>query len=307
VPRCEELQHLIKGSVTFDAALAPFSTFRIGGRAQCLADPLNAEDIVAIKQFALDRSIPLLILGNGSNVLIADEGWKGIVINLEKGFTNLAFENGVLSVGAGVKMAIFVDYAIRNHRKGVEMLAGIPATLGGAVKMNAGCYGGEIADTLVDVDLIRNNGVIRLTKEACDFSYRHSGFQKGDIIIGARFQMDEGNPEELRAIKLKHLKHRNEVQPVNQPNCGSVFKNPRPRYSAELIESVGLKGTRIGGAEISTRHANFIVNVDNASAHDVVALMSLARRKVFEATGIILEPEVQLIGFSEYPLESLPT
>ena len=303
----EELKHLIKGSVAPDAPLAPFSTFRIGGPAQCLAEPLNAEDIIAIKQFALDHSLPLLLLGNGSNVLIADEGWKGIVVNLEKGFTNLAFDNGILSVGAGVKMAIFVDYAIRNRRKGVEMLAGIPATIGGAVWMNAGCYGGETADTLLDVDLIRNNTVIRLAKEACDFSYRHSGFQKGDIIIGARFEMGEGEPEELRAIKLKHLKHRNDVQPVNQPNCGSVFKNPRPRYSAELIESVGLKGTRIGGAEISTKHANFIVNVANASAHDVVALINLARQKVFEATGIVLEPEVQLIGFSKYPLENLPT
>jgi UDP-N-acetylmuramate dehydrogenase len=198
----EDLKHLCKGVIIPDAPLAPFSTFRIGGAAQVLAEPIDTLDILAIKDFARDRKIPILILGNGSNVLIADEGWKGIVINLEKGFTNLAFESSILSVGAGVKMAIFVDYAIRNHRKGVEMLAGIPATLGGAIWMNAGCYGGEIADTLLDVDLIRNNAVIRLAKEVCAFSYRHAGFQKGDILVGARFKMDEGDPDELRAIRV---------------------------------------------------------------------------------------------------------
>jgi UDP-N-acetylmuramate dehydrogenase len=296
----------MKGTVTSEAPLAPFSTFRIGGPAQWLVEPLDASDIIAIQQFAHEQSIPILILGNGSNVLIADEGWRGIVINLEKGFTSLAYTDGIISVGAGVKMAIFVDFAIRNRRKGVEMLAGIPATMGGAVWMNAGCYGGETADTLLDVELIRDGKVISLTKSACDFRYRHAGFHAGDVILGARFTMEEGDPEELRAIKIGHLKHRNEVQPVNQPNCGSVFKNPRPQHSAALIESVGLKGTRIGGAEISSKHANFIVNVANASAHDVTALMDLARQKVFEATGIVLEPEVQLIGFPQYPLKSLP-
>lgn len=302
----EELKRLIKGSVTPNAPLAPFSTFRIGGPAKILAEPANSEDVIAIKEFSLRNKLPLFILGNGSNVLIADEGWNGIVMNLESGFNELSYQDEIISAGAGVKMAIFVDFAIKNRRKGVEMLAGIPATIGGAIRMNAGCYGGETSDTLLDVNFIRDSEELQLTKDECDFSYRHSGFHKGDIITGARFKMEEGNPDELRTIKIKHLKHRNEVQPVNLPNCGSVFKNPRPRFSAELIESVGLKGTRIGGAEISTKHANFIVNVAGASAHDVVALMNLARHKVFDATGIVLEPEVQLIGFEQYPLESLP-
>lgn len=302
----KELQKIISGTVTQHAPLAPFSTFRIGGAAACLAEPANAEDVIAIQRFANQRSIPVLLLGNGSNVLIADAGWPGIVINLERGFTELSYADGFVTAGAGVKIAIFVDFAIRNRRKGVEMLAGIPATMGGAVWMNAGCYGGEIADTLLDVEIIRGESILRIAKEDCHFSYRHSGFMKGDIVIGARFKMDEGDPDALRATKIQHLKHRNEVQPVNQPNCGSVFKNPRPHFSAQLIEAAGLKGKRIGGAEISTKHANFIVNVANASAHDVVALMDLERRTVFESTGIILEPEVQLIGFAEYPLKNLP-
>ena len=186
------------------------------------------------------------------------------------------------------------------------MLAGIPATIGGAVWMNAGCYGGETSDTLLDVQLIRNGKEISLTKSECGFRYRHSGFEKTDIILGARFQMGEGDSNEMREIKINHLKHRNEVQPVNLPNCGSVFKNPKPRFSAELIEEAGLKGTQIGGAQISPMHANFIVNINNAKAQDVISLMNLARKKVFEMTGIILEPEVQLIGFKENPILPLP-
>lgn len=302
----QELSSLISGSITENAPLAPFSTFRIGGAAKIFVEPLSSDDVIKIQAFVLDHDLPFFILGNGSNVLISDEGWNGIVMNLETGFNKLHYSDGILTVGAGVKMAAFVDFAIRNKRKGVEMLAGIPATIGGAVWMNAGCYGGETSDTLLDVQLVRNGKEISLTKSECGFRYRHSGFESTDILLGARFQMDEGNTEEMREIKIKHLKHRNEVQPVNLPNCGSVFKNPKPRFSAELIEAAGLKGTQVGGAQISPMHANFIVNLGNAKAQDVITLMNLARKKVFEMTGIILEPEVQLIGFKDNPILPLP-
>ena len=223
-------------------------------------------------------------------------------MNLESGFNKLEFAGGIVTSGAGVKMATFVDFAIRNKRQGVEMLAGIPATIGGAVWMNAGCYGGETSDHLLDVQLIRDGKYLSLPKSESGFRYRHSGFEKTDILLGARFEMGEGDPKELREIKLRHLKHRNTVQPVNLPNCGSVFKNPKPHFSAELIEAAGLKGTQIGGAQISPMHANFIVNTGNAKAHDVVDLMNLARKKVFDISGIVLEPEVQLIGFKENPI-----
>lgn len=298
----QELSSLIKGSVSENAPLAPFSTFRIGGAAKIFVEPLSVEDVINIQRFILKHNLPFFILGNGSNVLISDEGWNGIVMNLEAGFNNLQYSDGIVTAGAGVKMATFVDFAIRNKRKGVEMLAGIPATIGGAIWMNAGCYGGETSDNLLDVQLVREGKYISLAKSECGFRYRHSGFEKTDIILGARFQMGEGDAEEMRGIKIKHLKHRNQVQPVNLPNCGSVFKNPKPRFSAELIEAAGLKDTRIGGAQISPMHANFIVNIDNAKAHDVISLMNLARKKVFEMTGIVLEPEVQLIGFTENPI-----
>ncbi len=297
-----EFPPLISGRLKGDVPLAPFSTFRIGGKANIFAEPLTDDDVIIIQNIALQFGMPFFILGNGSNVLISDDGWKGMVMNLEAGFNNLQYSDGIVTAGAGVKMATFVDFAIRNKRKGVEMLAGIPATMGGAVWMNAGCYGGEISDTLLDVQLIRNEKSISLTKLECGFRYRHSGFEKTDIVLGARFQMGEGNSQEMREIKIKYLKHRNEVQPVNLPNCGSVFKNPKPRFSAELIEAAGLKGARIGGAQISPMHANFIVNLESAKAQDVISLMNLARKKVFDMTGIVLEPEVQLIGFQESPI-----
>ncbi len=300
--QANELRQVIKGSVTENKPLAPFTTFRIGGNAKIFVEPESVDDIIQVQTFVKKHNLPFFILGNGSNVLISDEGWNGVVVNLEDGFTSLEYSDDIIYVGAGVKMAIFVDYCIKNQRKGVEMLAGIPATLGGAVWMNAGCYGGEIADTITEVELVRNGKHVWLPKEECDFRYRHSGFGKDDIVIGAKFKMTKGNPPELREIKLKHLKHRNEVQPVNMPNCGSVFKNPKPRFSAELIESVGLKGTKIGGAQISTKHANFITNLESASAEDVIALINLERKIVFDETGIILEPEVQLIGFRENPI-----
>jgi UDP-N-acetylmuramate dehydrogenase len=301
----EELASLVSGSVTENAPLAHFTTFRIGGNANIFAEPLSVEDVIIIQKFARDHSLPFFILGNGSNVLLSDDGWEGLVMNLETGFNKLSYENQIVTVGAGVKMATFVDFAIRNHRKGVEMLAGIPATIGGAVRMNAGCYGGETSDHLLDVLLIHDGKYTSRAKEESGFRYRHSGFDKTDIILGARFKMEEGDAAELREIKIKHLKHRNEVQPVNLPNCGSVFKNPKPKFSAELIEAAGLKGTIVGGAQISPMHANFIVNINKAKARDVIALMNLERKKVFDMTGIILEPEVQLVGFKEDPIIKL--
>ncbi|HEY6172314.1 MAG TPA: UDP-N-acetylmuramate dehydrogenase [Candidatus Kapabacteria bacterium] len=300
--QANELRSLVAGSVTENKPLAPFTTFRIGGNAKIFVEPESVDDIIRVQAFVKEHNLPFFILGNGSNVLISDEGWNGVVMNLEDGFTLLEYSDGTVYVGAGVKMAIFVDFCIKNHRKGVEMLAGIPATIGGAVWMNAGCYGGEIADTITEVELVRNGKHIWLPKEECDFRYRHSGFGKDDIVIGAKFKMGEGDSAELREIKLNHLKHRNEVQPVSMPNCGSVFKNPKPHFSAELIESVGLKGTKIGGAQISMKHANFITNLESASAEDVIALINLERKTVFDSTGIILDPEVQLVGFKENPI-----
>ena len=284
------LTEKLSGIIRENVPLAPFTTFRIGGNAKMYVEPTTPEDVIAIEQYVAEHHIPLFIIGNGSNVLISDDGFDGIVMNLETGFNTLACDEHIVTVGSGVRMATFVDFVIRNKLQGVEMLAGIPATIGGAIWMNAGCYGGETSDHLLDVTIIRDFALVRLTKEQCGFHYRHSGFQTNDVVLSARFAFEIGDPTELRETKLKHFKHRNDVQPVNLPNCGSVFKNPKPRFSAELIEQAGLKGTCIGGAQISPKHANFIVNIDHASALDIIALMNLARKQVFDEHQIVLEP-----------------
>ncbi|HYM20084.1 MAG TPA: UDP-N-acetylmuramate dehydrogenase [Candidatus Kapabacteria bacterium] len=301
----EQLAKRITGSVRENVSLAPFTTFRIGGTADIFVEPASAEDVIEIKKFVVEYNLSFFILGNGSNVLVSDDGIRGVTMNLEAGFDALSCSANIVTAQAGVRMAAFVDFVIRHSLQGVEMLAGIPATIGGAVWMNAGCYGGETSDHILDVTLARDDSIVTLTKAECGFRYRHSGFRAGDIVLGTRFELPAGDLTHLQEIKRKHLLHRNDVQPVNLPNCGSVFKNPKPEFSAALIERAGLKGTRIGGAEISPKHANFITNIDNASAHDVIALMNLARQKVFEMSGIVLEPEVQLIGFGQAPLDYL--
>ena len=178
----------------------------------------------------------------------------------------------------------------------LDKLAGIPGTVGGALMMNAGAYGGEIADHLVDVELLRNGTLLYLKKEGGGFAYRRSGLHD-DVILGASFRLPEGDKTEIMNIRRELLQKRNQAQPLNYPNSGSMFKNPPGNFAAKLIEEAGLKSARRGNAQISEKHANFIVNLGNAKAQDVLDLMNLARKTVLEKFGIVLEPEVKLIGF----------
>jgi UDP-N-acetylmuramate dehydrogenase len=240
-------------------------------------------------------------MGNGSNVLISDEGIRGVVINLESGFGYLKHEEGKIIAGAGAKLARFVDFCIQNNYAGVEMLAGIPATVGGALVMNAGCYGGEISAYIDSVQVIKNEAVKRMSKEECGFVYRNSAL-KNTVILEGVFQLPYGEKEEVNKIRKELLLKRNASQPVEIPNAGCIFKNPAGNYAAKLIEASGLKGTSAGGAMVSPKHANFIVNYDKATAQDVIELIKLIRQTVHEKTGIDLDLEVKLIGFEEVPI-----
>jgi UDP-N-acetylmuramate dehydrogenase len=242
--------------------------------------------------------IPYYIMGNGSNILISDEGIRGVVVNLESGFGYMKHEGEKIIVGAGVKLARFVDFCIQKGYEGVEMLAGIPATIGGALVMNAGCYGGEISTYVTQVQVIKNDEVKNLTKDECGFVYRNSNL-KNTIILESTFILPQGNPNELNKLRKKWILQRNDTQPVEIPNAGCVFKNPPGNFAAKLIEECGLKGTFCGGAMVSAKHSNFIVNYDNATAKDVVDLIKLVRNTVKEMTGIQLELEIKPLGFEE--------
>lgn len=242
--------------------------------------------------------MPYFVLGNGSNVLINDEGIRGVVINLESGFGYLKHENGLVVAGAGAKIARFVEFCIQNKYSGFEMLAGIPATIGGALVMNAGAYGGEISTYVTEVKVIRNHQIKNLKKEECGFIYRNSNL-KSSIILEVKFRFPAGDPDKINYRRKELILKRNESQPVEIPNAGCIFKNPPGGHAAKIIEECGLKSKAVGGAMVSPKHANFIVNYDNATANDVVELIRFILQTVKEKKGINLELEVKLVGFEE--------
>ncbi len=293
-----EIQKFFKGRISLNESLAGFTTFRIGGQADYYVEPADADDALKIVRYLNKQSVPFYVMGNGSNVLISDEGIRGVVINLEASFNYLRHEEGVIISGSGVKIAKFVDFCIQNGYAGVEMLAGIPATVGGALVMNAGAYGGETSTYVTEVTAIEGNDIRHLTKEQCQFKYRNSNL-KGSVILEAKFALPKGDKAEISKRRKELLLSRNESQPVEIPNAGCVFKNPKDNKAAILIEQSGLKGASFGGAVVSAKHANFIVNSGNATANDVIELIKIIRRTVKEKTGIELEMEVKLIGFEE--------
>jgi UDP-N-acetylmuramate dehydrogenase len=293
-----EIKDFFKGKISLNEKLAPYTTFRIGGEADYYIEPEDADDLLRMILYLNKREVPYYILGNGSNILISDEGIRGVVFNLESGFSYLKHENGKIIAGAGAKIARFVEFSILNGYAGVEMLAGIPATIGGTLFMNAGAYGGEIGTHISEVTVIRNEQIITLPKEQCGFVYRNSDL-KDTIILEGRFSLPKGDSAETSKKRKELLLARNEAQPVEIPNAGCIFKNPKGNYAAKLIEECGLKGISIGGAMVSLKHANFIVNYKNASAHDVTELIRVIRKRVKEMTGTELELEVKLVGFEK--------
>jgi UDP-N-acetylmuramate dehydrogenase len=295
----DDIQTFFHGRIALSEPLSNYTWFRIGGPADYYLEPTDKHDAINAISYLQQQSMPFIIIGKGSNMLVSDEGVRGAVINFEHGLTGITLEGELVIVEAGMTLARFVDFCVQRGFQGVEMLPGIPGTIGGAIIMNAGAYGGEISDHLIDVEVLRHGKVVIVKKEDAGFAYRKSGFSE-DIILGARFKFPFGDKAEIMNIRRELLLKRNRAQPVNYPNSGSMFKNPPGMFAAKLIEQAGLKGTRIGNAQISERHANFIVNLGAAKAADVLALIECARKTVLEKFAVTLELEVKLIGFSQH-------
>ncbi len=292
----DDIRRTFRGRISLNEPLARYTTFRIGGPADIYLEPVDKDDTLALIEYLGAGNIPYVLMGNGSNILIADQGVNGAVVNLEHGFSYARLEpDGSIVAGAGIRLAKFVDFCIRNGCGGAEMLAGIPGTLGGAIIMNAGAYGGEIADHMLWVEVIRGNRLVRVARDQGGFAYRTSALV-GDVILEGAFRFPEGVPEEMMKVRRETMTKRNTSQPVQWPNAGSIFKNPPGDYAARLIQECGLKGTKCGGAEISELHANFIINRGDATANDVMSLIEVARRSVREKFNIELELEIKLIG-----------
>lgn len=278
--------------------MARHVSFQIGGPAAVMAFPKTEEQLAALLLFSTKAGIAPLILGAGTNVLPADRGIDCLVICLRDGLTNLRrLENNRLEVGAGVTMAKAAVFACEQGLTGLEFAHGIPGTVGGGVFMNAGAYGGEICQVAVETTVMDHSGRLhQFSGQAQKFGYRTSAFQSMEaVIVRTVFQLMPGDPAGIRARMRELAQKRKSSQPLNLPSAGSTFKRPEGGYAAALIEAAGLKGFRVGGASVSTKHAGFVVNDEGATSSDVLTLISEIQKRVYEHSGIQLEPEVRIL------------
>jgi len=287
----------IRGTVAFDAPLRDLTTLRIGGPADSLVVPEDTDDLCRLVAQAQAVQVPLFVLG-GTNVLIRDGGIRGIVVSLSK-LTNMVLEGdsaNVIFAGAGVRLPTLLGWAGSQSLSGLEWAAGIPGTVGGAVVMNAGTHLGEMKDCLQAIQHVTLEGeVVVHQASTLGFSYRQTKVPEG-IVVGAWLRLTRSAQAKVESTTKSYLRYRKNTQPLTQPNAGSVFKNPPNTSAGRLIEEAGLKGLRIGDAQVSFKHANFIVNLGKARATDAILLIKKIQQDVFQRTGIMLEVEWKIVG-----------
>lgn len=274
--------------------LSRHTTFKIGGNAQMFVIVNNIEQLSAVLSACKQHDIPLFILGKGSNLLISDNGMSGVVLTLDGEFKNISVKENKITCGAGVNLSKLCTTALSNSLSGLEFAYGIPGSVGGAVYMNAGAYGGEMKDVVESVTHITKDGEIKtLSKDELDFSYRHSVYKDtGDIILSATFALSNAHECDIKDKMDDFMNRRKSKQPLEYPSAGSVFKRPQGNYAGTLIEQCGLKGTSVGGASVSQKHAGFIINTGGATCKDVLDLVKLVQDTVKEKTGYFLEREI---------------
>lgn len=294
----EWLERLAPAEVKRDVPLAPWCTVRVGGAAEVLVRPQSADTLVSALALARDTGTPVSVLGLGANTIVGDLGVPGVTLKLPpatfKEEVALDAEGGTLTVSAGAAIARLVTLMKQHRLVGAEFLAGVPGTIGGAVTMNAGTKHGEALSRVLELELATADGVGWVPRPA--FRYRHTELPPGAVVTRARFRLPVGDVAASQAAMDADLSYRKRTQPLSQPSFGSVFTNPPGHHAGALIEQVGLKGHTLGGAQISTLHANWIVNLGGATAHDVTRLMALAQARVQEAHGVSLVPEVKRLG-----------
>jgi UDP-N-acetylmuramate dehydrogenase len=293
----DKLKDICGFNVKFDEPLKEYTTFKIGGPADILVIPNSIKELKEVLITIQDIDIPFFILGKGSNVIVGDRGFRGIVINTEK-LNHIKVEGKEIISETGILLADVSDKALEVGLTGLEFASGIPGSLGGAIYMNAGAYGGMIEDVITEVRCLSYQGEeLTLSKEELKLSYRHSILQDEPLIaVEARISLDYGDKKEIKA-KIDDLTDKRWTkQPMEMPSAGSIFKRPENYYASALIDEAGLKGTRVGEAEVSKKHAGFIVNLGNASAEDVKNLIKLVQDEIYQKNGVKLEVEPRFIG-----------
>lgn len=279
-----------------DEPLKNHTTFRIGGPAKYFAEVRNMEELCEIYDLAIKNRLDFFILGNGSNILVSDQGFNGIVIRLCGEFAEYKAEGEKIFSGAGVRLAALVNFCSENSFQGIECLAGIPGTIGGALISNAGTSAGCIGDLISSVDVLSKTGLKRkLNRTEINFGYRSSNLE-GELILRAEINLKKGTKNDILKVVKDIMLRRSKAQPLGTWNAGSIFKNPTNNSAGRLIEECGLKGLKCGDAQISEKHANFIINTGEAKASDVLNLIKTAQNKVKEKFGIDLETEIKVIN-----------
>lgn len=290
------------GAVLKNENLARFTSFRLGGPADYLLIPPDLDNLKLLLQQAKSQNIPIHLLGGGSNLLIADSGVRGWVIKIGRLLGSLQRIENHITVGAGVFLNQLIKKTISYGLSGLERLYGIPGTVGGAIAQNAGAFDASISDCLVSITLMDETGSVRgYPRDKLDFSYRSGPLGKGhQVIVEAVFQLKPDKPELLEQTIKNIIRQRKEKLPVSKPTAGCIFKNPLQNQAGKLIDLAGMKGFTVGGAMVSPKHANFIINTGSAQANDVYQLMNLIQEKVKDQFGVFLEPEVKLWGFNSF-------
>lgn len=273
------------------------TTFKVGGPADVLFLPESEDQLVRALAIARDAGTPCIVIGNGSNLVVRDGGIRGLVIALGEGMAAIVRTGDTLTAWAGASLARVSAYAQASGLSGLEFASGIPGTLGGGCAMNAGAYGGQLSDALIDARVLLDGEVKTLTVDDMQMGYRTSlPLREGGIVISARFALTPGDPEAIAARMRELNARRRDKQPLNHPSAGSTFKRPEGYFAGALIEQAGLKGRRVGGAQVSEKHAGFIVNTGGATATDILTLIGVVQDEVLARFGVRLETEVRILG-----------
>jgi UDP-N-acetylmuramate dehydrogenase len=279
--------------------LKNYTTYRVGGPATAVCQPANRAELQEMLKFCYQQRAKVYLLGSGSNILIHDQGVDMLVFRLSQCCAELSQTDDLVYVGAGVLVSELVNYCEQHNLAGLDFMAGIPGTVGGALRMNAGAFVGEIGDRVILIDAMTYQGeYLTIKGDKAGFGYRQAKHLQDKIMLGCRLRMLQGTREELEKAREGYLAQRAARQPLDYGSCGSVFKRPPGQFAGTLIEKAGCKGMRIGGAMVSPKHANFIINYENASARDIYELIQKVQQMVYQKFNIWLEPEVKLAGFS---------
>ena len=287
-------------------SLKKHTTYGIGGPADLMIFPKSKQDLIKVIEIINENKIQLTILGSGSNVLVSDNGIRGAVISLKNSLKQIEVDNNILYAECGTMLGKIVKHAVKNNLIGLENLNGVPGTLGGALIMNAGAWGGEISENLIHVEIMNSkNEIQKIQKKDLNFSYRQSSFNKDDILLSAKFNLKKADKDVIKENFVDAQSGRKKSQPLNKRSAGSLFKNPKNNSAGKLLDEAGLKGFSIGDAKISEKHANFFINEGNATSKDMLMLIKKAHKEVKDKFNVNLSLEVKLMGFNEEEIEGL--